>query len=141
MTAKTCRNALHTIFGTVVPALVLVIGEPDSIAATPLLYTVLDSFDVEDTDNAELRAVTWRFTHRLVYGYQDNAAAEDLLLDAVDAILDAVQADPKLSNLLHHSGRAQITAGDAGFTEIPSGGTKYRTCDLASEVLEITEHA
>lgn len=138
MTYLTCLEGLEERLATVVGLKVRLRGEPTSIHACPLIYSEFDSFDEEDTDNSALKSIRWRTRHRLVIRLQDHHAAEDELIDFLERIPDAVAADPKLGGRLHHTGYAGITTGDAGYVTID--GLDYRTCDLYSEVLEVTKN-
>lgn len=136
MSYRTCLEGLEERLKTVVGVKLVLRGEPTSLHNLPAIYSLFDSFDEEETDNAHLKTIRWRTLHRLCIRWQDNEAAENELIDFLERIPDAVAADPKLDGRLHHTGYAHITAGDAGFVTI--NGTEYRSCDFLSEVLEVT---
>lgn len=139
MTYLTCLEGLEAVLATVSGITVLLRGEPQAVQDTPLLYSLFDSFDEEDSDNAAHKSIRWRTLHRLCIPWQDNPEAEAQLIAFLESIPDAVAANPKLSNRLHHNGYARITAGDAGFVTIAN--IEFRTCDFFSEVLEVTNNA
>jgi hypothetical protein len=138
MTYLTCLEGLEGRLKTVVGIKLVRRGEPTSVQVAPLIYSLFDSFDEEDSDNSHLKLIRWRTLHRLCIRWQDNEVAEDELIDFLERIPDVVAQDPKLNGRLHHTGHARITAGDGGFVTI--GNTIYRSCDFLSEVLEVTDN-
>ena len=124
-------DGLHTRFATVNGITAILKYEPTSIQAYPLLYSMLDSFDIART--GQVVAWHYRTLHRLVFRWQDNELALAELIPFVNAIPNAVEADKHLGGKLK-SGLATIDEGEVMWAEI--GGTECLTLDFYSTVVE-----
>ena len=115
----------------------VLLGEPQSVHELPAVYGAYEGFDRPMRNTAPsaagVTAMNHRFTLRLVIQWADNAQAEMQLISLLDAIPNAIDADPKLSGRLY-SGMAYINAGIAGFAKI--GDAVYRVVDYELHALE-----
>jgi hypothetical protein len=124
-------EGLHERFATVEGIKVLLQYEPTSVQVFPTLYSVLDSFEVER--RGQVRAVTYRTLHRLVFRWQDNEQALAEMIPYVDSIPEAVEEDKHLGGRLV-AGLAEITDGEVMFVSI--GGADLLALDFYSSVVE-----
>jgi hypothetical protein len=123
---------LHERFATVAGIVGIGIGEPDSVADTPYLYTLLDEV-VHEPPQGTVAVARYRSLHRLLFATQDTEQAESALLPLVDAVVDAVDADATLDGVLT-LGYARIT--DARGVWVTINGTLYRAVDFISEAID-----
>lgn len=130
MSYTTVIEGLHAIFATIDGIVGVGLGEPKAIAATPYLYTLLD--EVERTPG-QLTAMRYRSLHRLCFATQDNEAAETALVEYVNALPAAVDADAQLGGRLS-AGIAALSRGQATWVKL--NGTLYRCLDYVSDVVE-----
>lgn len=126
---------LNEAIGTVTALKAVLDYEPTSVQTSPMVYSLLDGFDRQVAGLTT--RTTYRTLHRLCIRWQDPAPSEEQVRTLVDAIAEAVEADPKLGGRLR-PGDAQITRGDAGWAQI--GGATCRIVDFYSEVLEIDRY-
>jgi hypothetical protein len=126
-------EGLNAAIATVTDVKAVLDHEPTSVQTSPLVYSILDGVDRQVT-GLTVR-VTYRTLHRLCIRWQDSEASEAVVQALVDAIPEAVEADPKLGGRLR-PGDAQISRGDAGWAQI--GNTTCRIIDFYSEVVEIS---
>lgn len=131
MSAMTMYQGLEERFRTIAGLANIILGEPTAVHETPALYTALARF--ERSQHGQVTAMRYVFTHRLIIQWQDNGAAEMQLLTLLNAIPASIDGSPTLGGRITQ-GLATMTAGDAGYIEI--GSTKYRICDMTSEVIE-----
>jgi len=129
----TIVEGLHERFATVTALKVILDHEPTAVHATPLLYSILDGFE-RRVDGLTVRTV-YRTVHWLLIAWQDSETAEEQLRSLVDAIAQAVEAEPKLGGKVR-PGDAQIVSGDAGWATV--GNTEYRAVGFRSEVVELS---
>ncbi len=115
----------------------VLLGEPQSVHELPALYAAYEGFErpLRNTmpSAAGVTAMDHRWTLRLVIQWVDNAQAEMQLISLLDAIPNAIDADPKLAGRLY-SGMAYISAGVAGFAKI--GDAMHRVVDYELHTLE-----
>lgn len=130
MSYESIIAGLHACFATVPGIAGIGLGEPQSIPATPYLYTLLD--DVERTPG-QLVTMRYRSLHRLCFATQDAEAAEAELAGFVTALPGAVDADAQLGGRIT-AGLAQLTRGQATWVKL--NGSLYRCLDYTSEVVE-----
>ncbi len=123
-------EGLHERFETVAGIRRIYDYEPATLQATPALYTVLER--VERQQGGPLMVSRYRILHRLCLRWQDNEHAEEELIPYVNAIPDALDADPQLGGRIT-SGIARIAEAEAGFATI--NGTLYRVLDFYSDVV------
>lgn len=103
--------------------------EPRSIATTPTLYTLLDSYTRDC--KGQVTTMRYRIMHRLVVQWQDNEQSERELMSWVHVFAAAVDADPTLAGRIT-LGLAMIKEAQSGFVSI--SGTKYRCLDMFADV-------
>lgn len=125
--------ALHTVLAAVSGIATVIEYEPKSIQAYPTIYSLLDSFECVDRAGSPVKRTHYRTQHRLCLRWQDPAAAETDVRVYTDAIIAAIDADPRLGGALTN-GIAVITGGDTGWQTI--GGTECRVVDFYTDVLE-----
>ena len=114
----------------------IMLGEPTGSIETPAIYTVFLRMEIEGRSVPPARnldSTVYIFIHRIVIQFVDNAAAEMQLLSLIDAIPDAIYADPRLGGALA-IGIAQIPSGDAGFIRV--GDVLYRVFDIEGRYRE-----
>ncbi len=104
--------------------------EPTAIQDTPMLYLLLDTADRARGLDGHVKT-TYRLLGTLVIRWQDNEGAEGELVDLLDGVLGALDADPTLGGL---NGQAEIVSADAGYGKI--GATLYRIVELGIEAVE-----
>lgn len=109
----------------------IMLAEPSSVHEFPAVYGALRGF--ARSASGQSTAMTYRFALLLVVRWQERPEAEAELLDLVNPICAAIDADPMLGRRIS-AGMASVTAGDAGFIEL--GGTTFRVLDFSIEVLE-----
>lgn len=117
----------------------ILLGEPQSVHDFPALYGAYLRFarPLRNTPPARnLVGMDHQFVLRLVVQWVDNPQAEMQLLSLLDAIPDAIDADPKLGGRLL-GGMAYISEGAAGFAKI--GRVDHRVVDYTLHVLEKRE--
>lgn len=124
-------DGLHTRFATVSGIAAFLKYEPTSIQTYPLLYSVLDSFEI--TRTGQVKAWTYRTLHRLLFRWQENEMALSEMIPFVNSIPLAVDADKHLGGKLD-SGVAAIDEGEVMFVEI--GDTQCLALDFYSTVVE-----
>jgi hypothetical protein len=127
--AREIRATLASVPGMAVS----VIGEPTAIHATPAVFTSFDRMDRDTGGEGSAQRIEWRWTHILAIQWHDYEQSEMKLLGLVNAVCAAIEQNDGLGGLLG-GGVIQITAGDAGYTEV--GGTTYRTCEFTSVASE-----
>lgn len=131
MSALTMYQGLEERFKTVAGLTNILLGEPTSVHATPMIYTVLASF--ERSQHGQVTAMRYTFMHRLVIQWIANPEADMQLLTLLNAIPAAIDVSPTLGGRIVE-GLAKVTRGDPGYA--PIGKTLYRVCDFTSDVLE-----
>lgn len=135
MSALTVYNGLETVLLGISGLQAVILGEPTAIQITPAIYTVYESFDRPLHNNPPARnlyGMKHVFALRLVILWQDNPEAERQLLTLLDAIPDAIDANPRFGGAIT-KGIAYITSGITGFATI---GALYRIVDYSLTVLE-----
>lgn len=140
MSALTVWQGLEERFRTIddLPGGVL-LGNPSSIQATPLLYAVYASAEQVLRSTAPARnldGITHTFAVRIVFQHVDNPAAEMQLLTLADSVPSAINADPRLGDRLN-GGVARSTEALTGFVKI--GDVIYRVLEFTVTVLEKRE--
>ncbi len=105
--------------------------EPASVQKTPAIYSLLDSISREYPGGSTVN-VTYRTLHRVLVSWQDSQQAEKTLIELVDSLPAAIDADPTCGGVAYD---IAITAGDTGWVTID--GNDYRSLDLYSEALDI----
>ena len=141
MSYETVLAGLHVRFATVTTprAIAAILAyEPTAVQEYPLLYSLLDSFEVKEVrvdpgTAAMVTTIVWRTAHRLCLRWQDSEECEKELRAFADSILTAVNPYPFLGGALT-SGNARITEGDTGWVTI--GTTECRYLDFYSMVTE-----
>lgn len=139
MSALTVYAGLETVLLGIDGINAVILGEPTSVQEPPAIYVAYQSFDrpLRNSPPARnLSGMAHTFALRLVITWVDNAEAERELLSLIDAIPDAIDADPRLDGALT-GGVARIESGLTGFATI--AGTLYRIVDFTCEVLEKRE--
>jgi len=139
MSALTVYQGLESVFRGIVGLRSVILGEPTGNMELPGLYTAYQEFTRPLRNNPPARNLTamdHTFACRLVIQWVDNANAEMQLLTLLDAIPDAIDANPNLSGKLPH-GTCYINAGITGFATI--GGVLYRIVDYTVHALEKRE--
>lgn len=124
-------QGLEAQFRTIEGLTTIILGEPTSIQSTPALYTALMRF--ERSQDGQVTAMRYTFTHRLIIQAQDGAQAEQQLLSLLNAIPASVDLSPTLNGRIV-AGLAKVTAGDTGYMQVAE--TLYRICDFTGDVLE-----
>lgn len=124
-------QGLEERFKTIQGLTNIILGEPTSIQATPALYTALMRF--ERSQDGQVTAMRYTFTHRLIIQAQDGAQAEMQLLSLLNAIPASVDLSPTLGGRIV-AGLAKVTAGDTGYMQVAE--TLYRICDFVGDILE-----
>jgi hypothetical protein len=117
-------------------------GEPTSVQAAPMAYTLFDS--VVPIKSNQVQGARYRVLMRVAVQFQDNQAAEDQLapfVDSVPAAFAASGVDENGNSYASLGGRvnvavvAEITSGEGGgFHSI--AGTVHRTVTF---LLDITD--
>lgn len=125
-------QGLEERFRTIAGLTNILLGEPTAIHDTPALYTALVRFD--RSQDGQVTAMRYIFTHRLIIRWQDGAQAEMQLLTLINAIAASLDTSPATLGGRIVAGLAKMTAGDAGY--MPIGDTLYRICDFQSDILE-----
>lgn len=136
MSALTCWQGLESVFRTIDGLRGVVLGEPSGDMDLPCLYTAYQQFDRPLRGSPPARNVTGMhhiFACRLVIRWVDNPAAEMQLISLLDAIPDAIDADPKLGARIN-SGMAYCAGAVSGFAGI--GGVLYRVVDYRIDVMD-----
>jgi len=139
VSALSCYQGLESAFRGIAGLRGVMLGEPSGNMDLPCLYTAYQSFDRPLRNSPPARNITGmshQFACRLVIQWQDNAQAEMQLLTFLDAIPDAIDADPRLGGRLY-GGVAWCASGITGFVRI--GDVLYRIVDYAITVLEKRE--
>lgn len=139
MSALTVWEGLEEVLRTVDGLQGVILGEPTAAHDLPCLYGAYQQFErpLRNTPPARnLVGMQHTFLLRLLVRWQDNAEAERELLTLLDAIPDAIDADPRLGGRLDR-GVAAVEAGIAGF--ITLGGVLHRVVDYTCRVLEKRE--
>jgi hypothetical protein len=136
MSAVTVWVGLEERFRTIDGIAAIVLGEPSSVQATPLLYAAYAGADQIFRSSAPARnldGITHTFAVRLVFDYQDNPQAEMQLLHLADSVPAAINEDPRLDDRLY-SGIASSTAALSGFARIAD--KTYRILEFTVTVKE-----
>lgn len=123
-------EGLHERFQSVIAIPTVLRYEPRTVQTTPLLYSLLDSF--ERTQQGQITVMRYRVLHRLVVAWQDNEQAEEAVIDLINAVCHAVDQDPQLGGRIP-SGMARIVDGKSGFWQF--AGAMYRVVDVYSDTL------
>lgn len=131
MSATTVLAGLHERFKTVEGLKAILSEEPATFDEAPLLYSMLDR--VERSQAGQLTTMRYRFLHRLVVLWTDNAQAEQEILRFTNAIPAAVDADAQLAGTLGN-GLARLSEAQAGF--MVNTQVTYRVLDWYSDVVE-----
>lgn len=137
MSAVAVYQGLEERFKTVEGIKIFALGEPTAIHDAPELYTVGLRFERTlrnlPPSQSTVSGTHYFMAHRLVFRFQDNAMAEMEVLAYIDAMLNAIDADPRLGGRLSNRLMAKIISADVGFSEISS--TLYRVVDFTSETV------
>lgn len=115
MTALAISAELERIMRTIVPLVVL--GDPTTIQRSPAIILGYMSFTHPLKNQPPARNLVGfdhLFTARLAIDYQDPQQAEQLLLELVDRVPLALDADPHLAAALGR-GWARISDGSSGY--------------------------
>lgn len=135
MSYEDVTEGLNERFATVAAIAVILDHEPTAVHETPLIYSILDSFE-RSVQGTHVRT-TYRTLHRLCLAWQDSATTEAQLRALVDAVPEAVEDSPKLGGRMR-PGDAQIEMGEAGWVRI--GETTCRYIDFVSTVVELSRY-
>lgn len=114
----------------------VLLGEPTGDMDLPGVYTAYTSFERPLRNNPpanNLTGMQHTFTTRLVIRWVENSQAEMQLITLLDAIPNAIDADPQLSGRIT-GGVARVTTGAAGYITI--GGVLYRVIDYTIVILD-----
>jgi hypothetical protein len=136
MSALVCYQGLEAVFRSIPGVRSVLLGEPTGDMDLPGVYTAYTSFTRPLRNNPpanNLTGMEHTFNTWLVIRWVENSQAEMQLLTLLDAIPDAIDADPRLGGRLT-GGLARCTAGQAGYATI--GGVLYRVATYTIEVLE-----
>jgi hypothetical protein len=136
MSAVTVWQGLAEAFRTIDGLHAILLGEPTSIQATPLLYAGYASADQLMRSQAPARnldGITHIFAVRLVFDYQDNDQAEMQLLTLADSVPSAINRDPRLGGRLS-GGVAKSISATSGFAMIAK--KLYRILEFTVSVTE-----
>jgi len=123
-------EGLHTAFATVDGIAAILDYEPKSVQTFPLLYSMFDS--MEASRNGQVRAVTYRTLHRLLFQWQDNEQALVEAIPFIDSIPAAVEADKHLGGTIA-SGLARIDECEAVIVTV--SGVEMLALDFYSTVM------
>lgn len=123
---------LHQRFATVEGLQVVLLGEPPSVSAAPLLYTVT-ARGTRETPST-LTTITYRTAHWLLIDYGDPVQAERELIRLVNAIPASLNADPKLGGRADDAAIVEWDAENPGWVDV--AGVLCRVCIFWSEVTE-----
>src|SRR5262245_33375593 len=129
MSALVVYQGLEERFRTIDGLRGITLGEPTGDLDLPNLYLAYQQFDRPIRSAPPARNVSVMnhlFAARLVIRWVDNGQAEMQLLTLLDAIPDALDADPRLGGRLR-DGYAYCSDGIAGFADI--GDVRYRIVD------------
>lgn len=133
MSYATVLAGLDARFATVSGIVKILDYAPTSVQDTPLLYSLLDSVEMEGELTAGYRTYHYRILHRLLFRWQDNEECEKELMPYVNAIVDAVEGDPQLGTPTP-VGWAEIERVEGVWVTI--AGIQYRGLDFYSHVIE-----
>jgi hypothetical protein len=126
-------NALHAVLQEVTGIQYAMIGEPTSIQAPALIWSMLAGSDTESLET--IKRTTYRTEHTVAIRWQDSQAAELELLAYIDSIPAAVDRDPTLGGVVRD---CEITSAEAGFVTV--GEQEYRTLAFTSEVVAFSDY-
>jgi hypothetical protein len=132
MSYEAILEGLQERFETVAGIVNVLDYEPTAIHDYPTLYSLLDEWSA--TRSGQVRSVTYRTLHRLLFRWQDNEMAAKEMIPFVDAIPAAVEADRHLGGRLI-SGLAVIDEGEVN-SIVLVGGTECLALDFYSTVVE-----
>ena len=136
MSAATVWKALKVKYKAIQGIKDIVLGEPTTVHATPLIYAAYDSFDrplQSEPPARNLTGTTHQFAMRLLLDLTDPQTAEEQLLEFVDRIPDAIAADAHLDQTIA-SGHASVRSGVTGYITIAK--TLFRMMEFTCTVLE-----
>lgn len=136
MSALIAYQGLEAVFRSIDGIRSVMLGEPSGDMDLPGVFTAYTSFERVLRNNPpanNLTGMEHSFTTWLVIRWVDNAQAEMQLLTLLDAIPNAIDADPRLGNRLT-GGLARVSTGQAGYATI--GGVLYRVVNYTIEVLD-----
>lgn len=139
MSALTAWQGLEAAFRTIDGLRGITLGEPSGDLDLPAIYGAYQQFTRPLRNSPPARNQTGMghiFACRLVIRWVENAAAEMQLITLLDAIPDAIDADPHLSGRVN-DGMAWCPAGVSGFATI--GGVLYRVVDYEVRVMHKIE--
>lgn len=128
-------DGMDAIFQSVEGVALTLQSEPQSLADTPAIYSLVDR--VTRLQDGAMVRVTYRILHRLCLLWQDPEASEAELIGLIDAIPLAVDANPTLSGVLDDDA-AFIVSADTGWVKI--GAVEYRTVDFVSECMQVVPY-
>src|SRR5262245_33396669 len=120
MSALTIWYGLEGVLREIAGLRTVKLGEPTGTLDLPGLYVAYEEFDRplrNSPPSRNLTGMNHTFVCRLVIQWVENDAAEMQLITLLDAIPDAIDADPNLGGKLPH-GTCHINAGITGFATI-----------------------
>lgn len=135
MSAYTCWQGIAERLATIAGIGTIALGEPRAEGALPAFYGLYLSFDQVLRNAPPAKNLSGKEHHFAVYlvlSWVDQVAAETLLLQMIDQVTDAIDADPHLGGRLNN-GAAWIDKGVSGFKAISS---QYRIVQFTVTVVE-----
>ncbi len=129
------RDGLVTVVETVTAIKKVYPFEPSSVVVSPLAWVLLDAYT--RTTASQVVPMRYRFVVRVVSPIQNTKEAEDEVVTAALAVVDAVDRDPQFAGVLV-SGLAQSPDGQTGWLML--GGVKCRVVDVFVDALNKTAY-
>lgn len=129
---------LHERFATVAALNHIQLGEPKAVQTTPLLYTLFSNY--ERRRQGQITTMRYTSLHRICYNWSEPTTAEQALVDTLNAVPAAVDADPTLGGRLtgdgmnYLGGIAEVIRADSGWAIV--AGNKQRVVDIETLVIE-----
>jgi hypothetical protein len=136
MSAISVWAGLHERLRTIDGISAVLLGQPTTIQATPLIYAEYASATQIMRSSAPARnldGITHVFSVRIVFDWQENSGAEMQLLTLADSVPQAINDDPRLGGRLT-GGIASSTSALSGFAMIAQ--KLYRVLEFQVEVKE-----
>lgn len=128
-------DAIHDVFRSVGGIVAFLQYEPASSDASPLMYSLLDSAQLEYRGPQII--THYRVMHRVCIVWQDAETVEQQLLALADALPRALAANPQLDDgagSLLNSGVARIDSMTTGFIGIEGAQVTHRTLELYTKI-------
>ena len=123
---------MHECFLTVEPftAVRLLVGEPDSVQAPPIIYTMLDRIPRRIAHGNQMQQEI-RFMNRCCIPFQDRKVSEEMALRLSVELPESIEVDDRLGNRIS-MGQALCEEVITGFSYI--NGTMFRVLDLYVQI-------